>query len=224
MANKSGNAYGLTILFPIRPDVPAEYPPNLEGFKGQTNSACIRYLLQDVFRVSKDSPMARVPNTYLSRFYILQDVGYQGYPAILEHLKSEYMVCEINFHGDLEPYLAGMWAAVQPEIMALLQHCWGSETVRDSASFIVYIKKCQIDTTFFFVGSSDDSLAAQLKNLYLKQEFSKFVYANQGRTKEEIQTAFAEFELRTQPMNTDAPTWVPGAYSLEDVVKGAGTA
>lgn len=224
MPNKNGNAYGLTALFPIRPDVPAEYPANLENMRGQTNSACIRYLLQDVFRVSVNSPMARVPNTYLSRFYILQDVGYQGYPTILEHLKSEYMVCEINFHGELEPYLAAMLAEVQAEIMALLRHCWGWETVRDSASFIAYVKKCQIDTTFFFVGSSDESLAVQLKSLYLKQEFSKFVYETQGKPVEEIQAAFMEFELRTQPMNADAPTWVPGAYRLEDVVKGAGTA
>jgi hypothetical protein len=224
MANNNGNAYGLTLLCPIQPGVPTDYPPDLENMRGQTNSACIRYLLQDVFRVSENSPMARVPNTYLSRFYILQDVGYQGYPAILEHLKSEYMVCEINLHGELEPYLAGMWAEIQPEIMALLRRCWGSETVNDSASFIAYIKKCQIDTTFFFVGSSDESLAVQLKSLYLKQEFSKFVYENQGKSREEIQAAFVEFELRTQPMNTDAPTWVPGAYSLENVVKGAGTA
>jgi hypothetical protein len=223
MANKSGNAYGVTTLFPIRPDVPAEYPPDLENMRGQTHSACIRYLLQDVLRVSENSPMARVPNTFLSRFYILQDVGYQGYPAILEHLKSEYLVCEINFHGELELYLAGMWAEVQPEIMALLRHCWGSETVRDTESFIAYIKKCQIDTTFFFVGSSDESLAVQLKSLYLKQEFSKFVYENQGNPREQIQAAFAEFELRTQPMNADAPTWVAGAYSLENVVKEAGT-
>lgn len=224
MANKNGSAYGLTALFPIRPDVPTKYPPDLENMRGQTNSACIRYLLQDIFRVSVNSPMAKVPNTYLSRFYILQDVGYQGYPTILEHLKSEYMVCEINFHGELEPYLAGMWAEVEAEIMALLGHCWGSESVLDSASFIAYVKKCQIHTTFFFVGSSDASLAVQLKSLYLKQEFSKFVYENQGKPVAEIQAAFVEFELRTQPMNTDAPTWVPGAYCLEDVVKGAGIA
>ncbi len=223
MANKNKNAYALTTLCPIRPGAPKEYPPELEAVQGQTHSACIRYLLQDVFRVSINSPMARaLPNTYLSRFYILQDVPYQGYPKILEHLKSEYLVFSANFHGDLEPYLTGMWAAVQPEIGAILRHCWGSEAVHDCADFIAYIKKCQIETTFFFVGSSDEPLDVQLKSLYLKQEFSKFVFENQGRSKEEIQAAFAEFEKRTQPPNTDGPTWVAGAYSLDSVVKGAG--
>jgi len=222
MPNQSNNAYALTTLCPILPGVPDDLPPEISHMNGQTHSACIRYLLQDVFRVSVNSPMAKVPNTYLSRFYILQDVPYQGHPAILEHLKSEYLVFSSNFHGDLEPYLEGMWANVKPEIQALLPHCWGSENVRDSASFIAYIRKCQIETTFFFVGSTDEPLDVQLKSLYLKQEFSKFVFENQGKSKEEIQKAFAEFERRTQPVNTDAPTWVAGAYSLDTVVKGAG--
>ena len=52
----------------------------------------------------------------------------------------------------------------------------------------------------------------QLKNLYLKQEFSKFVYANQGNSAAVIQANFREFVAITQPDNLDAPTWKPGAY------------
>ena len=44
--------------------------------------------------------MAKVPNTYLARFYILNDVFYQGFPAEEEHLKSKYLVFSSNFHGD----------------------------------------------------------------------------------------------------------------------------
>jgi hypothetical protein len=224
MANKSGNAYALTILCPIRHGVPKECP---EGLGGQTHAACLRHLLQDVVRVSENSPMARVPNTYLSRFYILTDVPYQGKPAILEHLKNNYLVFSVNFHGELEPYLEGMWNAIEPEIRELLQHCFGFEKVHNSRDFVEYIKKCQIETTFFFNGSTDEPLAVQLKGLYLKQEFSKFVYANQGRRPEQIQAAFQEFVKTAQPGNLEGPTWRPGAYKLESVVidqraKGAG--
>ena len=217
MANKSGNAYALTTLCPIRDGVPEQCP---EGMKGQTHAACLRHLLQDVVRVSEDSPMARVPNTYLSRFYILSDVPYQGKPAILEHLNSNYLVFSADFYGELEPYLDGMWKAIEPAIRDLLEHCWGFETVHDSAGFIGYIKKCQIQTTFFFNGSTDEPLAVQLKNLYVKQEFSKLVFENQGKSAQQIQLAFQEFVERTQPENLAAPTWRPGAYKLENVVIG----
>jgi hypothetical protein len=217
MANTSGNAYALTTLIPIRHGVPK---PDCcpDGLEGQTHAACVRHLLQDVFRVSIDSPMARVPNTYLSRCYILNDVYYEGKPAVLEHLKSNYLVFTVNLHGDLDTWLQGMWIAIESETRALLQHCFGYETIHDSASFIAYIKKCQVETTFFFNGSTDEPVAVQLKNLYLKQEFSKFVYENQGRSAAEIQASFAEFVKRTQPDNVNSPTWKPGAYEMEDVV------
>jgi hypothetical protein len=218
MANKSANAYGLTLLCPIRHGVPGKYP---DGLDGQTNAACVRHLLQDVMRVSEDSPMARVPNTYLSRFYILNDVPYQGYPTTLEHLKSHYLVFSANFHGELDAYLQGMWKAIEPEIRRLMQYCFGFEKVHDEASFIEYIKKCKVETTFFFVGSTDEPLAVQLKNLYLRQEFREFVYENQGRSAAEIKAAFEQFVKRTQPDNLSAPTWRSGAYTLENVVAGA---
>lgn len=225
MANQSGNAYALTALFPILHGVPTKCP---EGMEGQTHTACVRHLLQDVLRVSEDSPMARVPDTYLSRFCILLDVPYQGAPTVLEHLKSNYLVFEVNFHGTLEPWLAGMWKAIEPEVRSLLQNCYGFDKVTDCASFIDYVKKCQIETTFFFEGSTDEPVAVQLKNLYLKQEFSHFVFANQGKSAAELKAAFEEFVARTQPDNLEAPTWRPGAYQLETAtvgrkVMGAGT-
>lgn len=214
MANKSGNAYGLTVLFPIRHGVPRNCPP---GFEGQTHTACLRALLEDT-RVSLNSPMALVPNTYLSRFYVLLDVPYQGKPAKLEHLKSTYLVFTSNFHGELDEYLRGMWAAIAPTIQLLLQHCFGFDEVHDATGFLDYVKKCQVTTTFFFNGSTDEPVAVQLKSLYLKQEFSRFVYENQGKSDVELYAAFQAFLANTRPADTESPTWKPGAYKLEDVV------
>jgi hypothetical protein len=171
--------------------------------------------------MGEDSPMAKVPNTYLARFYILDDVPYQGKPATLEHLKNHYIVFTVNLHGELEPYLQGMWAAAEPEIYEVLQYCYGFETVHDAASFTAYIKKCQVATTFYFNGSTDEPTAVQLKNLYIKQEFSRFVYENQGKSAAELKAAFGEFVKRTQPENVEFPTWRVGAYKLDNVVVGA---
>ena len=214
MANTSGNAYALTLLCPIKQGSPSECPEELAD---QSCAAQIRYQLQRL-RVSEDSPMARVPNTYLSRLFVLNDVFHQGKPALLETLKSNYLVFSANFHGELDAYLTGMWTAVQPEVSAILQHCVGFDRVKDVSTFIRYIKDCQVTTTFFFNGSTDDSLAEQLKSLYLKQEFSRFAFGNQGKSPAELQAAFQEFVKRARPLNLAGPTWQPGAYRLEHAV------
>jgi hypothetical protein len=85
-------------------------------------------------------------------------------------------------------------------------------------SFIDYIKKCQVKTTFFFNGSTDEPLTEQLKNLYVKQEFSKFAFENQGKSPKELQAAFQQFVRRTQPQDLSNPTWRAGAYYLDKVV------
>ena len=216
MANKSGNAYGLTLLCPIRPGVP---PDTGDGLDRQCYAAHLRHLLHGV-RVSADSPMARVPNTYLCRFFLLEDVPYQGSPALREGLKSSYLVFSSNFHGELEPYLEGMWKAIEPEIRAILNHCVGFDdrAFPDLPGFVAYIKKCQVTTTFFFNGSTDQPLAEQLKGLFLKQEFSKFAFENQGKSPRELQEAFRQFVKLTQPEKLDGPTWKPGVYHIEKVV------
>ena len=217
MANKSGSAYALTLLCPILQGLPKQAP---EGMDGQTYADLIRYQLQQL-GVNEESPMARVPNTYLSRLWVLDDVPYHGRPAILEHLASHYLVFSSNFHGELEDYLKGMWNAVETEIRAILKYCVGFEQrVKDVDTFIKYIKDCQVETTFFFNGSSDEPLEVQLKSLYLKQEFSKFAFENQGRSPAELQTAFRAFVALTQPDNVDRPTWKAGAYHLDRALKG----
>lgn len=212
MANKNGNAYALTLLCPILPGIPPTPDPGLEG---QTYVASLRFQLQNL---SDHKQMSKVPNTYLSRCWVLDDVPYQGKPADLEHLKSKYLVFSSNFHGELDDYLKGMWSAVETEVRYVLSHCVGFSEVKDVTGFIAYIKKCQVKTTFFFNGSTDDPLAEQLKALYLKQEFSKFAFENQGKNPADLQVAFRQFIQRAQPENTARPTWKAGVSGLDEVV------
>ncbi|MGB1237882.1 MAG: hypothetical protein ACPG4U_06695 [Pseudomonadales bacterium] len=220
MANINGKAYGLTLLCPIK-----------NGCSGnRAFSALTRRTLQRL-PLNEHSPIAQVPNTYLCRFYILSDVFYEqgparnGWRATLlsgwragvreEHLKSEYLVFESNFHGDLDSYLEAMWHCAEQSVKAIWQHCVGFERVRDAQSFSDYVKRCQIDNQLFFNGSTDESLNEQLKALYLKQELSRFVFANQATTQDPValQRAFQAFITRVQPADLDGPTWRPGADS-----------
>jgi len=171
MANKSGKAYSLTTLCPI-----------INKTTDNRSYACLtRGKLQQLPPLSEGF-LAKVPNTYLARLYILNDVFYQGKPAKLDHLKSKYLVFSSNFHGELEPYLKNMWQETSEDIKHIWEYCVAFNQVKDADSFVKYIKKCQVKTTFFFNGSNDDPLKEQLKSLYLKQEFSKFTFANQNKS------------------------------------------
>lgn len=206
MANESGKAYGLTVLCPLRDD----------RHESKSYSATIRERLHRM-PLDENSPMAGVPNTYLCRFFILDDVPYQGDPALAEHLKSKYLVFVCELHGQLDPYLRGMWRNAEEMIGGIWEFCVGFDQVKNAEDFARYIKRCQVKTTFYFNGSTDESLAGQLKALYLKQEFFKFAQAHQGKSAEDVQKAFARFVETTQPSNIAGPTWRAGASSLEVV-------
>jgi hypothetical protein len=211
MSNQSGNAYGLTVLCPIQNGT--SDPANDHCIAGQSFAACVRDRLQK-WEVNEKSPMARVPNTYLCRFFVLNDVLYEGKPATYEQIKSKYLVFTANFHGELEPYLRGMWSAIANEILPIWKHCVGFQGVDNGSKFVDYIKRCQVTTTFYFNGSTDDSLAEQLKSLYLKQEFSRFAFENQGKNSKDLQQAFAQFAQRVLPADLSGPTWKPGQSKL----------
>ncbi len=194
MSNTSGHAYALTTLCPIR--------NNSEG--NLSSILALRTILQNNLgeNPSEDvSPVASVPNTYLARFFILDDTPFQGYPYQLDNLKSSYLVFVSDFHGKLDAYLKGMYQHMKKEIFEIWKYCYGFEDVLQSeengngeAAFVRFIKKCQVETTFYFNGSTDDlkdgstidSLDEQLKSLYLKQELSKFVFDHQGVDAEPI--------------------------------------
>ena len=203
MPNSNAGAYGLTLMCPIKNG----------DCGGQSYVALTRLLLQQLEQHTA-SPLAKVPNTFLARFYILNDVFFEGSPAEEDHLKSQYLVFTSNFHGDLDSYLQGFWQNASVEAKLIWQHCVAFEQVCDSASFTDYIKKCQLKTTFYFNGSSGQPLAEQLKALYLKQMFSEFAIQYQGAAPAVLKQAFKDFVQTTQPFNIDEPTGLPGQNVL----------
>ena len=236
-SNISGNAYALTVLSPIK-----------EGFTPDEKSYAdtVRDRLQN-WNFEENSPMALVPQTYLCRYFVLDDVYTESLPGASaidtfvdwlpvvpdklrhcywpnqDHLKSRYLVFSCNFHGgpkgDLDGYLRNMWNAISDRIKEVWGYCYGFDEVDNADKFIAYIKKCQREATLFFVGSNDDPLEEQLKALYLKQEFSKFAVANQGLDAATLRANFKEFIQSVAPTNLTAPTWVPGGYRVDKLVK-----
>jgi len=227
MGNVSGKAYALTIMSPIK-----------AGHCGEVAYADeVRDRLQN-WNALQNSPMAKVPETYFCRFYVLDDVYSESLAGpdfwgtlddVLsifsdkirrsslpkeDHLKSKYLVFCCNLHGDPDSYLRGMWAAIGDQVKHVWEFCYAFEQVSDADSFVRYMKKCQLTAALFFVGSTDDALQEQLKSLYLKQEFGKFAVEHQGLPAAELQQAYQAFIKRVDPTNLAGPAWEPGQYSL----------
>ncbi len=201
--NKNNGAYALTLVCPIKNGI-----LNQQSFASLTRQA-----VQDL-QENELSPLAKVPNTYLARLYILNDVFYEGSPAKEDHLKSKYLVFSSNFHGGLDTYLKGFWTHAEAAARNIWQHCVGFDQVQNAEQFVHYIERCQVDTTYFFNGSSGEPLAEQLKALYLRQCFSEFVIKQQGASAEALHKAFKQFVETTQPDTLAAPTWAPGKSTL----------
>ncbi|HEX5657701.1 MAG TPA: hypothetical protein VFX59_10925, partial [Polyangiales bacterium] len=70
MPNQNGNAYGLTVLCPLKND----------SEDNQSYAAIVRNRLRKLPLEDK-SPFASVPDTYLCRMFVLDDVYYEGDPA-----------------------------------------------------------------------------------------------------------------------------------------------
>jgi hypothetical protein len=226
--NISGNAYALTMLCPIKPGVK----------ENRIYADWIRDQLES-WNLAAVSPLAKVPNTYLCRFFVLDDIYTESLPGAsiwdalsdiriipsnkqrlaalphTDHLQSRYLVFTSNVHGDVDTYLAGMWQNMQTEIKTIWQYCYGFEDVKDGSSFVAYAKKCCMDSALFFVGSNDDSLAAQLKALYVKQEFSNFAQETQDLTASQLKLAYTAFMQRIKPRDVDEPTWKAGTTHAE---------
>ena len=111
----------------------------------------------------ESSPFARVSSTHMARLVVMDDVVYVGMPSCEEHLKSQYLVFETNFDGDLDTYLARMAREIPTEVDADMAALLGLSGSTGRGAFIAYMKKCQITTTFYFADVNDKTVRADIE-------------------------------------------------------------
>jgi hypothetical protein len=188
MANQNGNMYGLTILSPIIDD------PKIKI----SHDAALRMYLQNMHRHER-SPFAKVSGTHICRLVVMDDVVFVGHPAKEEHLASKYLVFNSNLYGGLDAYLEEM-ARKMPEVVDdIWSHCIGYPGT-DPKAFAAYMKKCQIETTFYFADVNYKTVEQTLTALQTKVEFALFIERQQGKSPAELQRAFAAFWARVEKL------------------------
>ena len=200
MANQSGQIYGLTILSPILETDTLDIG----------HATALRWYLAGLPR-DHTSPFAQVSSTHFARLVVMDDVVFVGAPAIEEHLKSRYLIFESNFDGDLDTYLGRMAREIPEFVDSVWKHCAGYPGVTDPVAFTAYMKKCQVETTFFFADVNDKTVQQTLKALQVQSALAHFIANNQGKSPAETQKSFGVLLDRL----AKAPAPLPGGRDSE---------
>jgi hypothetical protein len=191
MSNLNGSIYGLTILSPIREDVDAELP----------HSIAIRAYLAGLSK-GQDSPFDKLSGTHMARLAILDDIPSVGWPTVEDHLKTQYLIFESNFDGDLDSYLNRMGREIPAFVHSIWEHCVGYPGVQNMPAFVNYMKRCQVETTYYFADVNDKTVTEILRALRTKELVAGFIERNQGKQGVELRQALADFVKTIEPLGT----------------------
>jgi hypothetical protein len=201
MPSQNGSVYGLTLLCPIIDDPRATPSHDLQ----------IRdYLAKLNCKRPWESPFAVAPGTHMARWVVLDDVIYPGAPSCEEHLKSKYLVFESNCDGDRDSYLTGLAKAVPDDLDAVWSHCVGYPGAQNLESFLAYMRRCEIDTTFYFAPVNDRTRDQTLVALRNKAAIAHFVAEHQGVAPEILKKKLLSLYARLRAL----PVPVPAAVAV----------
>jgi hypothetical protein len=163
MANQNGANYGFTGLFPIA--------------RGQ--SIELRALLRsldDTKAFPRGSPFSHVPIIHMARLVIIDCLPYQGTPAKLDTLRSDYLLFTCDFDGSsVDAVVNAMAANIPGPMMAIWGNCIGFPGIKKHDRLSEYFERCQLDNNLFLVDQPNASVDEILRGLLCRRRFGEFV-------------------------------------------------
>jgi hypothetical protein len=176
MSNYDAGHYFLTVLAPVRKGHP-------QG-RRHTDSSHVIALRRDLIAMPTarqdaasrnsplDSPFARVPGIHFARFFILDDLPYNGrrpsnavYDLIMrvdlvqqqavDHLENAWLAMVIDMdapdgsEASLRACTDRLWQGMEAEFRRIFGHCIGFDdaAIRGPADWFAYLRRCQVTTT-----------------------------------------------------------------------------
>lgn len=200
MPNMNGNAYGLTVLFPIIDTLDAAC-----GDGNITHQESLRAVLANLPQ-QDESFFSRSPKTHLSRLVVVQNLAFNGEPYPEDRLASPWLLWTACFNFELEPWLETIWADGKDELAQIFCHCVAAD-VSTPEAFSAYVKKCQVPTSFLFADYPDNTVEEVLRGLQLKKDFAGFMGEHQAVSDAQLQK---DFEQWCEQMDQE-PLPVPGS-------------
>jgi hypothetical protein len=191
MGNRSKQAYGLTLLSPILGG---------DDVSGRSHDAAIRDVLRGLGNGGA-SPFADMDQTHLARWCVIDYLPFEGVPARVDMLASKYLLFTSCFDGDLDPYLENLRTRMGAAVDALYRHCVAFPGVENAERFAGYMKRCQLETSFFFGAYAHATLEQVLRALEAQRRVALFIEEQQGAPPAATKAAFQTFlsELRSTP-------------------------
>ena len=174
MSNYDAGHYFLTVLAPIRQQNPAnndvshivQLRLDLRALPTARQDAATRH-------AAEDSPFARVPGIHFARFFILDQLIYNGRrptnavlnllrqvdlvrPERVDQFQNAWLVMTLDMDApdgspaSLRQASDRLWQGMRPELCRIFGHCLGFETVTDADSWFAYLQRAQVTTTMPF--------------------------------------------------------------------------
>jgi hypothetical protein len=172
-ANRSGQAYALTVIAPIAPGAADGLRGYLEGLR------------------AGPSPLARLPRTHFGRWVIVEDLVPEDErgPA---HLDAPQLLFTACFDGERDSWLDELGRELATEAAEIWGRCAGAPAPAAGAALKDYLLAHQI-TTGFFVAAYPEATVADVRAA-LAQRARLIAFAKSAECMEpaELQRAFLE--------------------------------
>ena len=196
MANQNGSKYGFTGLFPI---------------KTGGNSANLRTLLRsldDPRHYPRGSPLSHVPIVHMARFVIIDRLAYQGLPAKVDTLKSDYLLFVCDFDGySVDTLIHEMVRNMPAQVTAIWGHCVRFPGIQSCDRLAAYFEQCQLKTNLLLADRPDASVDDILRGLMCRRRFGEFIRQVQHKPRDPAALK-RDFMLMWQSLQKDRP--LPG--------------
>lgn len=192
MANQNGGKYGFTGLFPIK--------------DGET--AVLRAFLRtldDEVEYPRGSPLSEVSMMHMARFVVIDRLAYQGTPAKVDTLKSNYLLFACDFDGfSIDVLIREMVERIPRQLKAIWQHCLGFPDIESCDQLAAYFEQCQVTTNFFLADQPEASVNDILIGLMYRRRLGEFI--RHVQVKRPSPAALKnDFELMWRSLQEDRP-------------------
>jgi hypothetical protein len=164
MANQNGTKYGFTGLFPIKT---GEHSADLRTFLRS---------LDDKRRYPRGSPFSDVPIVHMARFAIIDGLAYQGFPAKLDTLKSQYLLFVCDFDGpSIDALIQALVRYIPTQVTAVWEHCVLFPGTQSRDRLAAYFEQCQLNTNLFLADQPEASVDDILRGLMCRRRLGEFI-------------------------------------------------
>jgi hypothetical protein len=188
VANQNGEKYGFTGLFPIA----SNRSDDLRAFLRT---------LDDIKAYPRGSPFSNVPIIHMARLFIVDRLAYQGTPAKVDGLKSDYLVflCEFD-GGSVDPLVQALASNIPEEVAIIWGRCLGFPGLHRSDQLSEYFERCQLKTTLFLADQPEASVSDILMALLYRRHLGEFVRLVQRKPRPPavVQRGFRQMWLNLQ--------------------------